>query len=105
MRKWLPLLIRASAQFVMVLDSSVMNWRYGDAQLEAMRLSFGAVALAALLPRSQSQSRSGGESACPMKREGGNRHFMRPITDDVYGIQPERVIGSSTALRDLRGRV
>ena len=25
MRKWLPMLILASAQFVMVLDSSVMN--------------------------------------------------------------------------------
>ena len=25
MRKWLPLIILASAQFVMVLDSSVMN--------------------------------------------------------------------------------
>ena len=25
MRKWLPLIILASAQFIMVLDSSVMN--------------------------------------------------------------------------------
>ena len=25
MRKWLPLMILASAQFIMVLDSSVMN--------------------------------------------------------------------------------
>ena len=25
MRKWLPMLILASAQFIMVLDSSVMN--------------------------------------------------------------------------------
>jgi hypothetical protein len=32
---------------------------------------------------------------------GGDRDFMRPITDDVYGIPPERVIGSSNALRYL----
>jgi phosphoserine phosphatase len=30
---------------------------------------------------------------------GGDRDFMRPITEEVYGIPPERVIGSSTALR------
>ena len=29
---------------------------------------------------------------------GGGRDFMRPITDEVYGIPRERVIGSSTAL-------
>jgi hypothetical protein len=85
MRKWFPLLILASAQFVMVLDSSVMNVAisqivkdldivpvadveravvkggltsdearavaddYGDAQLDALRLALGAVAVAALL--------------------------------------------------------
>jgi len=86
MRKWLPLLILASAQFVMVLDSSVMNVAisqivqegidivpvdtveqaaldgglsqseaeavaddYGEAQLQALRLALGAVALSALL--------------------------------------------------------
>ncbi len=61
MRKWLPMIILAMAQFVMVLDSSVMNVAisqdqaravaadYGDAQLVALRLSLGAVALAALL--------------------------------------------------------
>jgi haloacid dehalogenase-like hydrolase len=32
---------------------------------------------------------------------GGDRDFMRPITEDVYGIPPERVIGSSNALRYL----
>ena len=30
---------------------------------------------------------------------GGDRDFMRPIADDIYGIPPERVIGSSNALR------
>ena len=30
---------------------------------------------------------------------GGDRDFMRPITEQVYGIPSERVIGSSTALR------
>jgi hypothetical protein len=32
---------------------------------------------------------------------GGDRDFMRPITDEVYRIPPERVIGSSNALRYL----
>ena len=30
---------------------------------------------------------------------GGDRDFMRPVTQQVYGIPPERVIGSSSALR------
>lgn len=30
---------------------------------------------------------------------GGNRDFMRLITDEAYSIPPERVIGSSNALR------
>jgi phosphoserine phosphatase len=30
---------------------------------------------------------------------GGDRDFMRPITEDVYGIPPERVMGSTNALR------
>ncbi|MGH2583559.1 MAG: HAD family hydrolase [Dehalococcoidia bacterium] len=29
---------------------------------------------------------------------GGSRDFMRPITEDLYGIPPERVIGSTVAL-------
>ena len=29
---------------------------------------------------------------------GGDRDFMRPIAGDLYGIPPERVIGSSLAL-------
>jgi phosphoserine phosphatase len=29
---------------------------------------------------------------------GGDRDFMRPVTDEIYGIPPERVIGSSNAL-------
>jgi phosphoserine phosphatase len=29
---------------------------------------------------------------------GGDRDFMRPVTDEIYGIPAERVIGSSTAL-------
>jgi phosphoserine phosphatase len=29
---------------------------------------------------------------------GGGRDFMRPITRDIYGIPPERVIGSTVAL-------
>jgi phosphoglycolate phosphatase-like HAD superfamily hydrolase len=29
---------------------------------------------------------------------GGGRDFMRPITDDVYGVPRERVIGSAAAL-------
>ena len=30
---------------------------------------------------------------------GGDRDFMRPFADDLYGIPPERVVGSSNALR------
>ncbi len=30
---------------------------------------------------------------------GGDRDFMRPVTEEMYGIPSERVIGSSTALR------
>ena len=30
---------------------------------------------------------------------GGNRDFMRTITHDIYGIPPERIIGSSNGLR------
>lgn len=30
---------------------------------------------------------------------GGDRDFMRPAAQDIYGIPPERVIGSSNALR------
>jgi hypothetical protein len=30
---------------------------------------------------------------------GGDRDFMRAVTHDIYGIPPERVIGSSSALR------
>ncbi len=30
---------------------------------------------------------------------GGDRDFMRPVTEAIYGIPAERVIGSSTALR------
>ena len=29
---------------------------------------------------------------------GGGRDFMRPVTDDMYGVPRERVIGSSTTL-------
>src|SRR5215208_4238614 len=32
---------------------------------------------------------------------GGDRDFMRPITEEIYGIPSERVIGSSNALRYL----
>src|SRR4051794_16229051 len=32
---------------------------------------------------------------------GGDRDFMRPVTEEIYGIPPERVIGSSNALRYL----
>ena len=30
---------------------------------------------------------------------GGDRDFMRPVTEEIYGIPAERVIGSSTGLR------
>jgi phosphoserine phosphatase len=30
---------------------------------------------------------------------GGDRDFMRTITEDIYAIPPERVLGSSNALR------
>jgi phosphoserine phosphatase len=30
---------------------------------------------------------------------GGDRDFMRPVTEEIYGIPSERVIGSSTAVR------
>jgi phosphoserine phosphatase len=32
---------------------------------------------------------------------GGDRDFMRPVSGPIYGIPPERVIGSSNALRYL----
>ncbi len=30
---------------------------------------------------------------------GGDRDFMRTVTEDIYGVPPERVIGTSSALR------
>jgi hypothetical protein len=30
---------------------------------------------------------------------GGDRDFMRPVTRELYGIPPERVVGSTNALR------
>jgi phosphoserine phosphatase len=35
---------------------------------------------------------------------GGDRDFMRPITGEIYGIPPERVIGSFNALRYQEGK-
>ena len=35
----------------------------------------------------------------PFIASGGDRDFMRPFADDLYGIPAERVIGSSNALR------
>ena len=37
---------------------------------------------------------------------GGTRDFMRPITNELYGVPPERVIGSTVALeyRVVEGR-
>ena len=35
---------------------------------------------------------------------GGDRDFMRAVTEEIYGIPPERVIGSSNALRFTGGR-
>jgi hypothetical protein len=34
---------------------------------------------------------------------GGDRDFMRTVTTDIYGIPPERVVGSSTALQYVEG--
>lgn len=34
---------------------------------------------------------------------GGGRDFMRPITDEMYGIAPDRVIGSSVSLEFRAG--
>lgn len=42
----------------------------------------------------------------PFIASGGDRDFMRPVTEEVYGIPAERVIGSSNALsyqEDERG--
>jgi hypothetical protein len=36
---------------------------------------------------------------------GGDRDFMRPVTGAIYGIPPERVIGSSNGLRYVEGEV
>jgi len=36
---------------------------------------------------------------------GGGRDFMRPISDEMYGIPRDRVIGSSTALDYRDGRI
>ena len=35
----------------------------------------------------------------PFIASGGDRDFMRPVTEELYGIPADRVIGSSTALR------
>lgn len=34
---------------------------------------------------------------------GGDRDFMRTVTDEIYGIPPERVVGSSSALSYQEG--
>jgi hypothetical protein len=34
---------------------------------------------------------------------GGDRDFMRGVTNEIYAIPPERVVGSSTALHYLEG--
>jgi phosphoglycolate phosphatase-like HAD superfamily hydrolase len=36
---------------------------------------------------------------------GGGRDFMRPVTDQMYGIPPERVIGSSVGLDFTDGQL
>jgi len=36
---------------------------------------------------------------------GGGRDFMRPVTDQMYGIPPERVIGSSVGLDFTDGKL
>jgi hypothetical protein len=41
----------------------------------------------------------------PMIASGGDRDFMRPITHEIYGIPPERVIGSSNGLRYEGGTI
>ena len=39
----------------------------------------------------------------PYIASGGDRDFMRPIAGDLYGIPPERVIGSSLAIEYREG--
>ena len=39
----------------------------------------------------------------PYIASGGDRDFMRPIAGDLYGIPPERVIGSSYAIEYREG--
>jgi hypothetical protein len=34
---------------------------------------------------------------------GGDRDFMRTVTSEIYGIPPERVVGSSNALQYVEG--
>ena len=36
---------------------------------------------------------------------GGGRDFVRPVSQEVYGIPPERVVGSSVALEYRDGRI
>lgn len=36
---------------------------------------------------------------------GGGRDFMRPVTDQLYGIPPERVVGSSVGLDFVDGHL
>ena len=36
---------------------------------------------------------------------GGGRDFMRPVTPDMYGVPPERVIGSSVGLDFVDGQL
>jgi phosphoserine phosphatase len=36
---------------------------------------------------------------------GGNRDFMRPVTGELYGIPPERVVGTSSGLRYESGSI
>ena len=46
---------------------------------------------------------SRGERFTTFIASGGDRDFMRPVTNEIYGIPPERVIGSSNALRYVAG--
>ena len=62
-----------------------------DARAELPRLRLPADDRAAALPEANGFTN--------YIASGGDRDFMRPVTEEIYGIPAERVIGSSNALR------
>ena len=78
---------------------------YGEAAVRlprrgaATRRSGAACATAAIGRWSSCSSYLEAHGFATYIASGGDRDFMRPVTEAIYGIPPERVVGSSNALR------